>query len=238
MRSLISFFLIICTFKLFSYAHEGEDHGSTPHDQPKAIKDGKLQGSDLITYLDAGAQIQWAGHTLQRKITDTNQVVYRYSGEVKNNLFTASNDETQNYLELKIPTGGEALKAFSFNHAGESHAPVEILTPDFSKTVQISKHHELKLTWVTTPKPASLIKIIIEVEDSSENLLGRLTVSTNDDGEFNIPIQLISSLPAGSAKIAVKKIWLGEFQPSAEKKETLGVKTVVSVVGKAKVAAN
>lgn len=236
MRSLISLFFIIYTFCFFSYSHDGEDHGDTPHDQPKAIEDGKLVGQDHITYLDAGAQINWAGQLLNRKVTDTNQVIYRFTGEIQNNFVQSEKDDTKNYLELKVPVGGKILKPFSFDHAGETHAPVEVTSPDFSKTVEISKHHDLKVMWVPNEKRASLVKIIIEVINTADELQGRLTVSTNDDGEYSIPAKLISSLPSGQAKIAIKKIWLGEFQPTASKKETLGVKTVVSLIGKAKIA--
>lgn len=234
MRSLISLIFMLSSL---GNAHDGVDHGDGDH-KPSSIENGKLLGKDKITYLDAGADIQWAGQKLKRQITNTNQVIYQYSGEVKEETKTSA--AFSNYYDLKI-SGGEILKSFSFDHAGESNAVLEMLSPDFSRLVEISKLHEFKLNWkaeLKTSPPASMIKIIIEVMSASKSLQGRLTVSTNDDGEFSIPVELLSQLPEGSAKIAVKRIWLGEFQPFSGKNEMLGVKTVVSVVGTAKVVAD
>lgn len=237
MRTLIALILMACTL---SFAHEGEDHGDP--DKPSAIENGKLLARDKVTYLDAGAHIQWAGQKLKRKITNTNQVIYQYKGEVKEeNKTTDTTSNSQNsYFELKIP-GGEALKAFSFDHAGESHDSIEILTPDFSETIAISKLRDFKLSWKAGQNaelPPAMIKIIIEVISASGSLRGRLTVSTNDDGEFEISTKLLSQLPEGSAKIAIKRIWLGGCHPFSDKNEMLGIKTAVSIVGKAKIAAN
>ncbi|MEK6628224.1 MAG: hypothetical protein AABY53_06325 [Bdellovibrionota bacterium] len=238
MHAVISAFIIILISCSISYAHNGVDHGDGgSHDAPKGIENGKLEGQDHITYLDAGADIQWAGQKLKRKITDTNQVVYQYIGEVKEAL--SATEAQNNFLEIKIP-GGQVLKTFSFNHAGESNEPLEILTPDFSRSVEISKHQDFKISWkprAKTELTSAMIKIIIEVRTASNVLKGRLTLSTSDDGEFNIPVNLLSQLPEGSAKIAIKRIWLGGFHPFADKTQMLGVKTVVSVVGKAKVVA-
>ena len=38
---------------------------------------------DNITYLDAGAKVQWLGQQLNRKVTETNEIVYQYTGEQK-----------------------------------------------------------------------------------------------------------------------------------------------------------
>ena len=139
---------------------------------------------------------------LKRKITN-NQLIYQYSGE-DNETPKTSNTEDK-YYSLKI-SGGEVLKAFVFNHAGESHDFVKITSPDFSEIVQISKDHDLAIRWVADDS-ASMIKIIIEVFSGS----GSLTVSTNDDGTFDIPITLLNQLPEGQAKIAMRRIWLGEY---------------------------
>ncbi len=82
-----------------------------------------------------------------------------------------------------------------------------------------------------------MIKIILEVHSASGELKGRLTHSTNDDGEFEIPVKQLSQLPVGSAKIAIKRIWLGGFYPLSDKTVMMGVKTAVSVVGKVKIVA-
>lgn len=240
----ITVLLIACSI---SNAHDGVDHGDGEHPTLPAIENGKLEGQDKITYLDAGPDILWAGQKLKRKITDANQVVYQYTGEAKDAVQVtpqaADANTKNNFLEIKIP-GGEVLKKFEFDHAGESNGTIEILTPDFSRSVEISKHQDFKISWkpqAKTELASSMIKIIIEVLSASGNLQsslqGRLTVSTNDDGEYEIPVKLLIQLPEGSAKIAVKRIWLGGFHPFTDQTQMLGVKTVVSVVGKAKVVA-
>lgn len=226
MRSVV----VVLIFSLFSIAY-GHDGGHSEPEAPDAIANGKLTGKDNTTYLDAGASVLWAGQKLTRKVTTKNEIIYQYSGEVKelNTLSTAPDK----YLELKV-SGGEALKAFSFDHAGEMHDLIAISSPDFSNDVVISKEKDLPLRWKSDPT-ASMIKVIIEVYSSSGKLGGRVTLSTNDDGEFDVPVNLLSQLPTGEGKIAIKRIWLGQFQPKAETSDMLGVKCAVSIVGKAKV---
>lgn len=223
--------VIILIFTLFSFAY-GHDGGHSEPGTPDAITNGKLTNKDNMTYLDAGPHLQWAGQKLVRKVTTTSEIIYQYSGEVKElNTLSANPDK---YLELKV-SGGEVLKAFSFDHAGEMHDLIEISSPDFSNEVVISKEKDLSLRWKSDPT-ASMIKIIIEVYASPGKLSGRVTLSTNDDGEFHVPVNLLSQLPDGEGKIAVKRIWLGQFQPKTEANDMLGVKCAVSVVGKVKVS--
>lgn len=224
MRSVVlSIFFIFS----FAHAHDGHDHGSPP----AAIENGKLQAKDSIIYLDAGADVEWMGQKLKRKITATNQIVYQYSDAVKE-LSVLSNDETK-YLNLKV-TGGEVLKAFGFDHAGELHDQIELTSPDFTNDVVISRDKELQLRW-KADLTASMIKVIIETYSASGSLTGRLTISTNDDGDFSVPLSYLNQLPSGNGKIAIKRIWLGEFQPNEKTSDTIGVKSVVSIVGKVKV---
>lgn len=230
MRAIVSIIFLIVSF---SHAHEGgHDDG---HNEPGAIKNGKLKGADDVVYLDAGPYVQWTGQKLKRKISSSNQVIYQYNDEVKDLAGLPTTDKNK-YLELKVP-GAEILKAFSFDHAGELHDMIEMISPDFSNGVVISKSKDLSLRW-KADQTASMVRVIIEVYDSSGNLNGRLTVSTSDDGEFDVPTNLLSQLPEGEGKIAVKRIWLGEFQPKSEKNDMIGIKCVVSIVGKAKVLAD
>ncbi len=113
MHALISALIIILSICTISYAHNGVDHGDGgSHDShaPKAIEKGILDGQDNITYFDAGSVIQWAGQKLKRKITDTNQLIYQYAGELKeaDHVEPPAVDAAtkNNYFELKIP-GGE-----------------------------------------------------------------------------------------------------------------------------------
>ena len=221
--------VVLLIFFIFSvaHAHDGHDDGHPP----AAIENGKLQAKDSITYLDAGADVEWMGQKLKRKITATNQIVYQYNDTIKE-LSGLSTDQDK-YLNLKV-TGGEVLKAFSFDHAGELHDSIEIISPDLTNDVVVSKDKELQLRW-KADSTSSMIKVIIETYSSSGQLTGRLTVSTNDDGDFNVPTSYLNQLPSGSGKIAIKRIWLGEFQPNEKSSETVGVKSVVSLVGKVKV---
>ena len=219
---------------LFSISHAHEGHDNDLH-QPSVIEEGKLAGKDKVVYLDAGAAIQWAGLKLKRKISDLNQVIYQFNDEVKEAGAPAASDKS-NYLELKVP-GAESLKAFTFDHAGEMHDMIDMISPDFSNTVPISKGKALGIRW-KPDSSSSAVKVIIEVYDSAGKLTGRLTTSTTDDGEFDMPTDLLSQLPAGEGKIAFKRIWLGEFKPASDKNDMIGVKSVVSVVGKAKILEN
>ena len=228
MRSVI--FSLIFLFSTV-YAHDGGHGGDEP--TPSQIEKGKLKGKDDIVYLDAGSEIEWARQKLKRKITN-NQLIYQYTAEDNEALKTSTNDDK--YYEVKI-SGGEVLKTFAFSHAGESHDFVKITSPDFTEIVQISKEHDLAIRWVAD-ESASMIKIIIEVFSNSGSLTGHLTVSTNDDGTFDIPIKLLSQLPEGSAKIALRRIWLGEFSSPLDSKQMLGVRTSVSSVANAKVVAD
>ncbi len=220
--------LLILVFS-FSHAHEG--HDDNLH-QPSVIEKGKLIGKDKVVYLDAGVTIQWAGLKLKRKISEQNQVIYQFNVEVKDQVEPAAADKNK-YLELKVP-GAESLKAFTFDHAGEMHDMVEMISPDFSNTVAIFKAKALSLRWKPDPS-SSMVKVIIEVYDAAAKLTGRLTTTTTDDGEFDIPTELLKQLPAGEGKIAFKRMWLGEFKPDEDKNDMIGVKSVVSVVGKAKI---
>ncbi len=235
MRTISIVFILISA--LSAFAHNGEDHEHAPTDK---IENGKITAKDQVIYYDAGSEIQWAGQKLKRKITENNQVLYQYSGQysgpLSEQLTPLSNDKNsnhKNYLELKVP-GGDILKSFAFDHAGELHDFVKITSPDFSDTVTIAKNHEFTLRWEADPS-AAMIKIIIEVFGANRNLTGHLTVTTKDDGEFNIPTQLLGQLPEGPAKIAVRRIWLGEFQSPLAGEQRLGVRTAVSSVAKAKI---
>ena len=225
MRSII---FLVLAFLSVSHAHDG--HGD--HNEPGAIENGKLVSRDNLTYLDAGAKVQWLGQQLKRKVTEANEIVYQYTGEQKDlSVLSSSPDK---YLDLKV-TGGEVLKAFNFDHAGETHDMIEMTSPDLTQDVMVSRGTDLKLAW-KADATASMIKVIIEMYSEAGQLTGRLTVSTNDDGEFNVPSQYLNQLPSGPGKIAVKRIWLGEFKPTEESKEIIGVKSVVSVVGTIKIA--
>lgn len=218
---------------VFSFSHAHEGHDDNLH-QPSVIEKGKLTGKDKVVYLDAGPAIQWNGMKLKRKISELNQVIYQFNDEIKEqNEPTADKSK---YLELKVP-GSESLKAFTFDHAGEMHDMIEMISPDFSSTVTIPKVKALELRWKPDPT-SSVIKVIIEVCDSTGKLIGRLTTSTTDDGEFDVPTDLLSRLPVGEGKIAFKRMWFGEFKPTSDKNDLIGIKSVVSVVGKAKVLEN
>lgn len=225
MRAVV--FLILFLFS-FAQAHEGHDDDSHP---PAAIENGKLKGNDDLIYLDAGAYVTWAGQKLKRKVSESNQVVYQFNDELKD--LTSLSSGPDKYLELKVP-GAEILKAFSFDHAGEMHDQLDISSPDFTSDVVVSKSKDLPLRW-KADSTASMVKVIIEVYLPEGKLAGRITISTKDDGEYDVPAKFLSQLPAGDGKIAVKRIWFGEFQSNKEKGEMIGVKCVVSAVGKAKV---
>ena len=226
MRAIIGLFFLV-----FSISHAHEGHDNDLH-QPSVIEKGKLTGKDKVVYLDAGATIQWAGLKLKRKISDLNQVIYQFNDEVKEQGEPAATDKSK-YLELNVP-GAESLKAFTFDHAGEMHDMIEMIAPDLSNTVSISRDKALSLRWKPDPS-SSVVKVIIEVYDSAGKLIGRLTTSTTDDGEFDVPRELLSQLPVGEGKIAFKRMWFGEFQPVKDKTEMIGLKSVMSVVGKAKI---
>ena len=220
MRTLIVLFATTLTF---ANAHEGHT--------PGAIKNGKLIGHDGVTYLDAGGDVKWAKHNLRRKINENSQVIYQFSGEVEHEH--SSTKSTESFLEFKAP-GGEVLKAFAFDHAGELPETLEILSPDMSYIVEVSRGSDLQVRW-GAKHPSSMIKIIIEVRSVSGLLKGRLTASASDDGAFDVPTSLLSQLPEGNAKIAIKRILIGGFHPFEKKDEMLGVRTAVSVVGVARV---
>lgn len=222
--------LLLLLFVSVVRAHDGHDHGT----EPGAIENGKLIGKDNLVYLDAGPQLEWAGQKLKRKISESNQVIYQVSEELKVPAGLSAGPDK--FLEIKVP-GAEILKAFSFDHAGEIHEAIEVNAPDFSNDVLISKSKPLSLRWKADPT-SSLVKIIIEVYSASGKLAGRVTVSTNDDGEYSMATNLLSQLPAGEGKIAIKRIWFGEFQPDKDKTEMIGLKSVMSIVGSAKVLDN
>ncbi len=159
--------LIYSIFFIFSYvqAHKGHNDGHPP----AAIENGKLTALDKISYLDAGADVQWLGQKLKRKITETNQIVYQYS-DIAKDLGTLSNEQDK-FLSLKV-SGGEALKAFSFDHAGDMHDSIEITSPDFTSDVMIPKNKDLQLRW-KADSTASMIKIIIETYSASGSLCQR-----------------------------------------------------------------
>ncbi len=224
MRSVV---FILLLFTSVVRAHDGHDHGI----EPGAIENGKLTGQDNVVYLDAGPHVEWAGQKLKRKISESNQVIYQSSDELKESTsLSASPDK---FLELKVP-GAQILKAFSFDHAGEKHDPIDVTSPDFSNDVLISKGRPISLRW-KSDATSTLVKIIVEVYSTSGKLAGRVTVSTKDDGEYDMPANLISQLPAGDGKIAIKRIWFGEFQPDKDKAEMVGLKSITSIVGKAKI---
>lgn len=225
MRALIALLLFVSV----CYAHDGHDDHAPP---PAAIHNGKLTAPDNITYLDAGAEVEWMGQKLKRKINEKNQLVYQFNGEP--NALNALATDQDKYLNLKV-TGAEALKAFTFDHAGDLHDPIEITAPDFTNEIAIDKSKDLRLQW-KSDSSASMIKIIIETYSNDGKLTGRLTISTNDDGDFSVPAQYLSQLPSDGGKIAIKRIWLGEFNPSEKSTETIGVKSVVSLVGQVKVS--
>ena len=224
MRALI---IAIVLLGSIVQAHDGHDHGS----EPGAIKNGKLTGQDNLVYLDAGPHIEWGGQKLKRKVSESNQIIYQTSEELKE--ATGLSAGPDKFLELKVP-GAELLKAFSFDHAGDQHDPIEVNSPDFSNDVVISKSKAMSLRW-KADTTSSLVKIIIEVYTASGNLAGRVTVSTKDDGEYDLPVNLLSQLPDGEGKIAIKRIWFGEFQPLKDKSDMIGLRSVMSIVGKAKI---
>lgn len=224
MRSLIVLLLLL---SLFTHAHDGHDHGTNP---PAVIQNGKLKANDNITYFDAGADIEWIGQKLKRKITEKGQIFYQYNGGSADTLKVS--DENK-YLNLKV-SGGEALKAFSFDHAGEMQEAIEITTPDFSNDIIVSKVKDLKLQW-KPDSTSSMIKVIIETYSVEGKLTARLTTSTNDDGDFSIPASYLNQLPNDKGKIAIKRFWLGEFKPDEKSNDSVGVKSVVSSVGRIKV---
>lgn len=222
--------LVLLTLFVFSTTQAHEGHvDPTP---PAAIKDGKLKGKDELVYLDAGPEVNWAGQKLRRQITDSNQVVYQFNDEIKSLSDLATGSDK--YLELKIP-GAEVLKPFSFDHAGEMHDPIEIVSPDFSTTNFIDKSKALQLRW-KADATSSLIKVIIEIYSTDGKLAGRVTISTRDNGEYDVPANFLQQLPAGSGKIAIKRIWFGEFQPQLDSSDMVGVKCVVSALGSVKIS--
>lgn len=217
MRKLILIFLMV--FSVTSHAHEGHaGHGE--------IINGELTGLDGISYLDAGASVEWANQKLLRKINNNNQIIYQYIGGAPD-----KSSSTKKELGLKIP-GGEKLKGFSFNHAGDFPDSLNIVIPNMASQFEISKRSDFTVLWTAT-KPASIIRIIIEVVSDLGELKGRLTISTNDDGEFIIPSSLLTKLPNGKSKFAIKRIWIGGFHPEKETNKILGVRTSSSIVGKA-----
>lgn len=224
MRAVV---FVMLFFMSLVHAHDGHDHGA----EPGAIENGKITGKDNLVYLDAGPQVEWAGQKLKRKISESNQVIYQSSEELKEAKSLSGSPDK--FLELKVP-GAEILKAFSFDHAGEIHDPIEVNSPNFSNDVVISKSKSMSLRW-KADTTATLVKIIVEVYSTSGKLAGRVTVSTKDDGEYDLPANLLSQLPAGEGKIAIKRIWFGEFQPDKDKTEMIGLKSVMSIVGKAKI---
>jgi hypothetical protein len=222
---LLSAFFILSA----ANAHEGEDHNSPP---PVAIQNGKLKSKDSLIYFDAGAEVEWLDQKLKRKITDKNQIVYQYSGDVKEVTTELTADESK-FLNLKV-TGSEALKAFNFNHAGELKDSIELLSPDFSNEVVVPKSKDFRIQW-KADSTASMVKVIFETYSATGLLTGRLTVSTNDDGDFSVPAQYLNQLPSDSGKIAVKRIWLGEFKINDNSSERVGVRSVTSSVAKVKI---
>lgn len=225
MRAVIALLLLVSA----SYAHDGHNNNNPP---PAAIQNGKLKAPDNVVYLDAGAEVEWMGQKLKRKITGKNQLVYQFNGEPVS-ISTLATDQDK-YLTLKV-SGGEALKAFNFDHAGDLHDPIEVTAPDFANEIVIQKDKDLRLQW-KPDSSASMIKVIIETYSTEGKLTGRLTISTNDDGDFSVPSQYLNQLPNDSGKIAIKRIWLGEFNPNDKSTETIGVKSVVSLVGRVKLA--
>lgn len=222
---LVSVILVLSSVN----AHDGHDHNSPP---PASIQNGKLKSQDKIVFFDAGTDVEWIDQKLKRKITDKNQIIYQYSGDIKE-TFNRSEPDESNFLKLKI-AGSEALKAFSFDHAGELQNSIEMISPDFSNEVLISKDKDFKLQWKADTS-ASMVKVIIETYSAGGQLTGRLTVSTNDDGDFNVPAQYLNQLPNDSGKIAVKRIWLGEFKINENSSEKVGVRSVVSAITKIKI---
>ena len=214
----------------FSHAHEGGHGGGVPG----AIVNGKLMGADKVNYLDAGAFVTWNGQQLKRKISNSDQIIYQFQNDLAN-VAEASESSGSNFLELKV-SGGELLKPFTFDHAGEEHSMIEMISPDFSRDISIESGKDLALRW-KADKPADMVTVILEVYDSAGKLSGRVTASTTDDGEFDLPQNLINQLGEGEGKIANKRIWFGEFQP-AENGDMIGVKCVVSLVGKLKIIAD
>lgn len=223
MRSLILFIMIVSVLARSGYAHEGHND----HDGHGEIVNGEMIGTDGVVYLDAGASVEWGEQKLLRKITRNNQIIYQYIGAVSNNLNLTQKKE----LNLKIP-GSEKLKGFSFNHAGDFPNSVQVILPNLSSQVEISKRNDFTILWSST-KTAAIVRIIIEVKSDSGDLRGRLTISTVDDGEFIIPSDLLEKLPSGKSQIAIKRIWVGGFYPEENHSKIIGIRTASSVVGKA-----
>ncbi|HPI39411.1 MAG TPA: hypothetical protein PLJ21_01320 [Pseudobdellovibrionaceae bacterium] len=217
MRELILIFSVILS--MTCHAHDG--HGG--HGE---ILNGELTGLDGIRYLDAGASTDWANQKLLRKVNNNNQIVYQYIGAAPDKL-----DASKKEMNLKIP-GGEKLKGYSFNHAGEFPDSLSVIMPSMASQFEISKHSDFTVLW-SSAKPASVIRIIIEVTSDLDELKGRLTISTNDDGEFIIPSALLAKLPNGKSKFAFKRIWIGGFHPEMDNNKVIGVRTSSSIVGKA-----
>lgn len=227
MRTLILLSVLLVLSSV--HAHDGHDHNSPP---PASIQNGKLKSQDNLTYFDAGTEVEWLDQKLKRKITDKNQIVYQYSGDVKETTTGLATDESK-FLNLKV-TGSEALKAFNFNHAGELKDNIELLSPDFSNEVVVPKSKDFRIQW-KADSTASMVKVIFETYSATGLLTGRLTVSTNDDGDFSVPAQYLNQLPSDSGKIAVKRIWLGEFKINDNSSERVGVRSVTSSVAKVKI---
>ena len=227
MRTLVLLSVVLCVFSV--HAHDGHDHNSPP---PASIQNGKLKSHDNLVYFDAGINVEWMEQKLQRKVTDKNQIVYQYSGDFNETASDIAADESK-FLNLKV-TGSEALKAFNFNHAGELRNNIEIISPDFLNEVIVPKNRDFKLQWKADAS-AAMVKVIFETYSATGQLTGRLTVSTNDDGDFNVPAQYLNLLPSDSGKIAVKRIWLGEFKVNESSSDRVGVRSVVSSVAKVKI---
>lgn len=217
MRELILIFSIFLS--ITAHAHDG--HGG--HGE---IIDGELTGLDGIKYLDAGASTDWANQKLLRKVNNNNQIIYQYIGLAPDKLVSPKKE-----MNLKIP-GGEKLKGYSFNHAGEFPDSLNVIMPNMTSQFEISKRNDFTVLW-SAVKPASIIRIIIEVVTDLGELKGRITISTNDDGEFIIPSALLSKLPNGKSKFAIKRIWIGGFHPEKDNNKIIGVRTSSSIVGKA-----
>lgn len=213
--------LVYLIFTFVCHAHDG-------HNEHGEIHNGELAGNDGVHYLDAGASVEWANQKLLRTITNNNQVIYHYVGSLPLGAdLTRQNKE----LELKVP-GGEKLKGFSFNHAGERPSPTKVISPNLTAQFEISKRSNFIVLWDST-QPATIVRIIIEVFSNTGEIAGRLTISTNDDGEFTVPSNFLNQLPIGKAQLAVKRIWVGGFYPEKDNVGMMGIRMASSVIGKA-----
>ncbi len=203
---------------------DGHDHGKPPQHSggggPVRVKD--------IEFLDLGEKLDFGGRVLERKTHVNSGVFYFYS-------------EKSAALPGKVAVVLPSTKEFSGLSDKESvdvpKEVVEIKSPGLDQETVINRAEGLEVIWTPVADakdPSVRVQIIVESLAGTAPdtmVIGRIVVDSKDFGDFRLDGKTLAELPAGPARIAIKRIRLMGLKLGESKTDIVTVYSVTSRVG-------